>query len=560
MPTPYEYTYGDVKFYDLGGTLVLDTQASAYALYLVEDTEPSPDPKWVRVEVPGADGAVDLSRALTGQVQYATREITLRFAGSQATHALALGVVRTFRKLLHGQRLRVATMLTTQVSGYYVADVECDGTADPSGIVEITVTATCDPFIRTGTQTLALTASSTGSTTAKLAVTTPNANLLKGAGTIGASYASTAYCPVTPTTARLWWARGKNLLDVSRWTVRGWVDPSGTRARHDVEVVGQAIHLGAVDAAKDYYVDVVATGQVGITSHDVNYAVGLPFLTNGTTYSRTVGLVACLSGTISSVSSPSVRIATIEMSGIDADGYVTGAIYSSAANSIATPAAGDYADDRITGFTHSKTGTEHVCAVRVSVSGIESDDLVVTVGASSSAQLTAYEEAILGYATVDFGGTWLVSSYLSATDTATICPWGEVAVTHNLKATANSLKPAALSPAVTTTGSVDGWPPTDATCLCLAAVDAYGNDCPSCLLTTSYATIGTKTGSNTTMRSTPTVTTTGGAYVKLGGRVAIVPSGAQELQALTVPGGSFSVDYATLDGQAGTLTWEGGVL
>ena len=560
MPTPYEYTYGDVKFYDLSGTLVLDTQASAYALYLVEDTEPSPDPKWVRVEVPGADGAVDLSRALTGQVQYATREITLRFAGSQATHALALGVVRTFRKLLHGQRLRIQTMLTAQVSGYYVADVECDGTADPAGIVEVTVTATCDPFIRTGTQTLALTASTTGSTAAKLAVTTPNASLLKGAGTFGASYTSTAYCPVTPTTARLWWARGKNLLDVSRWTVRGWVDPAGTREAHHVEVVGQAIHLGAVEEAKRYQVDVIATGQVGISSRDVNYSVGLPFLANGTTYSRTIALSAYLSGTISSVSSPSVKVETIDMSDVGADGYVTGATASSASNSVATPAAGDYADERITGFTHSKTGTERVCAVRVDLSGITSADLVVTISVATSAQLATYEEADLGYATVDFGGTFLGSSYLSATDTATICPWGEVVTTHNLRATANSLKPAALSPAVTTTGSVDSWPPTDATCICLSAVDAYGNDCPSCVLTTAYATIGTKSGSNSTMRSTPTVTTTGGAYVKLGGRVAIVPSGAQELQALTVPGGSFSVDYATLDGQAGTLTWEGGVL
>ena len=155
MPTAYEKTYGAVAFYDVDGTAIFDTE-SDLGLWTTMDEEPSPGPKWIRVDVPGADGAVDLSRALAGQTTYEMREIRLGFGGKCADHATALALVHQMRRALHGARVRVETLLTAQIGGYYIADCECDGIAYASGDVEVTVTATADPFIRVGNQTLAL--------------------------------------------------------------------------------------------------------------------------------------------------------------------------------------------------------------------------------------------------------------------------------------------------------------------------------------------------------------------------------------------------------------------
>ena len=71
---------------------------------------------------------------------------------------------------------------------------------------------------------------------------------------------------------------------------------------------------------------------------------------------------------------------------------------------------------------------------------------------------------------------------------------------------------------------------------------------------------GTVTGSNTTMRSVPRVTSYRGIAVTIDGRTAIVGPGTVDLPALTIPGGSFTVDYVPVGGYDATLTWEGGAL
>ena len=88
MPTAYEKTYGAVKFYETDGTPIFDTEDDL-DLWTTMDDEPSPEPKWIRVNVPGADGAVDLSRALAGQTTYEMREIRLGFGGKCALPGFA---------------------------------------------------------------------------------------------------------------------------------------------------------------------------------------------------------------------------------------------------------------------------------------------------------------------------------------------------------------------------------------------------------------------------------------------------------------------------------------
>lgn len=564
MPTAYEQTYGEVTFYDLSGTKIYAMTADL-GLWLVEDTEPSPDPKWVRVDVPGADGAVDLSRALAGQVTYEMRDITLRFGGKRADHATALALVRTLRSALHGARVRIKTMLTGLVSGYYVADCECDGTAHAGGEVEIEVRAWADPFIRVGTHTLLFSQSLSNVTLEKCQLSSPPAALLRGVGHIDASFPPGAYNPLGATSARLWWARGANLLDPSRLAMRAWTYPSAAPVPSDVAttfgatVDGQTITLGSIDAANDYKVDLLTSARKGVSIA----STGIPFLDIGDVYGNAVSVGVFLSGSVTAVSSPHVRLGIAKTASTGADGWVWGTLSEPASTMPTTPAANtEYGDELVcTGTVSvSSADTEPLSALWVRIGGITGTDIRVRVSiVSGSTPPTTWEAADLGYATVDFGGSWCSRMNISH-DSAVIQPWGEVTTTHRCRQTANPAKAEAQTPETTTTGSIDGWPPSDATALCLAAVNMYGEPCATSTIKATYYFTTSVTVSNTDMRATPTVTSNGGAFVAIGTVKAIVPPGSHDVPELTIPSGQFSVEHATLGGTSGRVEWEGGVL
>lgn len=570
MPTAYEQTYGEVTFYDLAGTKIYAMTADL-GLWLVEDTEPSPDPKWVRVDVPGADGAVDLSRALAGQVTYEMRDITLRFGGKCADHATALALVRTLRKALHGARVRVETMLTGLAGGYYVADCECDGDADPEGIVTIDVTAQADPFIRVGTQSLALAGTSSVTKGPASRVDVP-ASFARGVGSLTAEAChgtGTYYSPLRATTARLWYAHGAdaakvNLLDVTTLRVSGY-DNDGIGANvhaDDVYATGHVIDVGALVSShfKTVVLSPYRRGASG-SAPDCE-AVGIPLVSGNKNYTTSGYVGLYLSGTVDSVNSPSISLGRFT-SVLEVDQYGVPTTYTSSQSTmtvVGSLTARTY-DGTLVAYA-STLLADPVNAYYLKFNGIESTgglkaQLVLVTGSPSTNLPQVWREPDVGYVDIDLGGTFCRTT--TDGDVAVISPLG-VTVTHNCALSAEGYVAADLSDPYVTTGAMGGWLPEDATHATFSAVNAYGEDCPMATSQIASRAIGTASGSNLTMRSTPTVTTTGGAYVSIGGRDAIVAAGTHELPSLTIPAGAFTVDYATLDGSAGTLAWEGGVL
>lgn len=557
MPTAYEKAYGEVTFYDLAGTKIYAMTADL-GLWLVEDTEPSPDPKWVRVDVPGADGAVDLSRALAGQVTYEMRDITLRFGGKCADHATALALVRTLRKALHGARARVETMLTGLAGGYYVADCECDGDADPEGIVTIDVRAQAEPFIRVGTQTLAL-AASPRTFEGPDPMLVPTSSVTRGAGSINAQFVGSAENPQGATSAHLWWAMGDNLFDVGRQTVRAF-DGTTPVTPHASSVSGQTIYLGSVDGG-NCSAEIVGSSR---TSARVTMC-GFPFVYEyaPSFYPSRRGVAVFLSGDITAVSSPSVYVTRYESTTIDASGHISAGTSTSSPSTAGTAVTTGSIADQLVYYCEIKApSTSIVCrpiqAFVVTLSGITGTDVslrvMVTEGGTAP---TEWEPAALDYATVDFGGSWCCVG--NRTDEATIT-YGKVVTTHNLVESGNPSVPVDASTPFETTGTVSGWPAQGATQMCLSAVNSYGDECATCVIDTVSYFIDTETATNQTMRSTPTVTSSGGMLLSIGGRDAIVAAGTQAVPSLTIPAGAFSVEYATFDYANATMTWEGGVL
>lgn len=538
MPTAYEKTYGAVKFYDVDGTPIFDTEDDL-DLWTTMDDEPSPEPKWVRVSVPGADGAVDLSRALAGQTTYEMREIHLGFGGKCADHATALALVHQMRRALHGARVRVETLLTAQISGYYVADCECDGIAYASGDVEVTVNATADPFIRVGNQTLALPITSTDVQSGSVAkVTTgydPSAAIYEVAldGAAG-SHA----CPVGADVVRLWWALGENLFDASAW-------PYATDAisyNPPPTIDGQKLRF-STNSTGFTRIQFKASDRTGTWP---SWPYSFPFTGSDAGSGSTAHLVAYVSGTVTAVgSSPHVKVALVEDgTGTDADGFVQGTTTSDSF----TPTVGTVSQT----LAVTPVGGV-VSAIDVEVKNAACSltvGLALVVGTSPA----SWEAATLGYADMFLPAP--IGQYEGTGDMLTVYPYGaEVmyVVTH-ADGTSTGTHAATYEDA-----TVGGMPPAGATYVS-ASVMCEGGTSGQTTMVSTMPTRGTATGSNTTMRSIPSVTSFRGITVTIDGRTASVGPGTVDLPALTIPGGTFTVDYVPVGGFDATLSWEGGVL
>lgn len=558
MPTVYEKAYGSVKFYETDGTPIFDTEDDL-GLWTSVDEEPSPEPKWVRVSVPGADGAVDLSRALAGQVTYERREIALQFVGKCASHAAALALVHQMRRALHGARVRMETVLTAQVGGYYIADCECDGVALTSGEVTVDVTATADPFIRIGTQSLALPAQTSHDGTALNVQPVPTGGdpstatyvvLLVGASSQDAAQPS----PVMATSARLWWAMGDNLFDPTLWPYEASDPFSGVfdgRVR-----LASSLSSGAT-------VEVKASSATGTWPE---WPHSFPFGWFGDIHQQIAvdpsgqRIVAHVTGTVYSVgSTPTVTVTAIANgTGTDADGHVQGLTTSASASLSVGNVDQTLVIDPATA-TWSGSGATALSAIRCEVSGAWAD-LRVYLMLTCDPTLTTWEAPTLGYSDV----TWAtpIGWYDAMSDSVFIGPV-DAYVRHFVYTDGGGTSTGRVSvePWLVEPATVTQMPPEGAKWVS-ASVGQTGGQTGATWLYGTYPTPSTATGTNTTMRSTPSVTTSGGATITIDGRTAIVGPGTVDLPALVIPGGTFTVDYALFGSNPtdGTLTWEGGAL
>lgn len=556
MPTAFEKTYGAVKFYDLGGTAIFDTEDDL-DLWTTMDDEPSPEPKWIRVNVPGADGAVDLSRALAGQTTYEMREIRLGFGGKCADHATALALVHQMRRALHGARVRVETLLTAQISGYYVADCECDGTADAGGGVEVTVTATADPFIRVGNQTLELPFSAANTDFSPTIAIPSNRDAAVSSYFVNPLGIENSHvCPIGADVVRLWWAMGDNLLDPSMWP---YVCTSQFPATINKQVISLA--CGTLLQPDDTTFQLKASNATGTWP---SWPYSFPFGSfEGRIASMVdasgVRLVAHVTGTVYNVGTmPQVILsATANGTGTDVNGFVLGSI----ATTSATLATGSVDQTLVIDpatATWSGSGATALSAITILADDV-SAQLNVRLMLTCDPTLTTWEPATLGHSDVTLDAPIGWYEGLTGSDQVQVLPY-EVTVNH--KVTHEDGTSTGTSTRATVGEGTSGGMPASGATYVTAALMCDGGPSNSVAVWASMPVPSTATGTNTTMRSTPSITSGDGASITIDGRTATVGPGTVALPALVIPGGTFTVDYALFGSNPtdGTLTWEGGVL
>ena len=128
--------------------ITFDNKHSYWEWGLMLKTPPkitSPEAKTHYVEIPGAHGALDLTEALTGKVQYKNRKIELDFittAGREDWSAVYSDILSA----LHGQMKNIT--LDDDPHHYYRGRVKVHDPERIKNIVTLRMTAEVEPFKR----------------------------------------------------------------------------------------------------------------------------------------------------------------------------------------------------------------------------------------------------------------------------------------------------------------------------------------------------------------------------------------------------------------------------
>lgn len=107
------------------------------------DVVGSPAPNTSYVEVPGGNGHIDLTEALTGDVTYSNRTLTLQLA-LKTTPALWPQVTNRIYNALHGRAVQV--ILDEEPTHYFYGRADVESAARTRNAGQVAISVDCDPY------------------------------------------------------------------------------------------------------------------------------------------------------------------------------------------------------------------------------------------------------------------------------------------------------------------------------------------------------------------------------------------------------------------------------
>lgn len=121
------------------------THTSTWGLVLTEAGIGLPEPKTTYLDIPAANGSLDLTEALTGSVYYGTRELTFTFATKDSRSGMTWAeLLATVTSAVHGQRLNI--VLDDDPDWYYTGRCAVDSFATSGHLRQVVIKATCEPY------------------------------------------------------------------------------------------------------------------------------------------------------------------------------------------------------------------------------------------------------------------------------------------------------------------------------------------------------------------------------------------------------------------------------
>ena len=103
-----------------------------------------PTPKTVSVKIDGRDGELNLSRALTGEMKYGTRNADFTFLVTEGTQSERNDLINEIVNLIHGKELEIIE--PDDEDHYLLGECSVSDITNTKGYGSFKVKATCEPY------------------------------------------------------------------------------------------------------------------------------------------------------------------------------------------------------------------------------------------------------------------------------------------------------------------------------------------------------------------------------------------------------------------------------
>ncbi len=103
-----------------------------------------PEPKTKYIELDGANGTLDLSEALTGEITYKDRSVTASFWTSEGSRADRSRLLQKVISAIHGKKIKIVE--PDDLDHYFVGRVMVKSTNNILPYAEMTMEADCEPW------------------------------------------------------------------------------------------------------------------------------------------------------------------------------------------------------------------------------------------------------------------------------------------------------------------------------------------------------------------------------------------------------------------------------
>lgn len=222
-----------------------------WALTLESWDAQKPGGKWEYIDVPGAAGSLDVSRALSQDVPPKTRTLVFNFGVSTGEHSQAVAVVDSVAAALHLQKMRIQTPDDVDAGLWYVGNCEITKFEYVGTGARIELTAECEPYrySATGGTLTTGTAVQTNIGPDKILSVPTDARTL--ARNVWAEYYTASNYPASADAIALCFAANSNLFDLDNATLRGVTIRTGTGTSwtksNNIAQDGQKVAFGGVN-------------------------------------------------------------------------------------------------------------------------------------------------------------------------------------------------------------------------------------------------------------------------------------------------------------------------
>lgn len=507
-------------------------------------------PKFIRVSVVGADGALDLTKSVSGAVTYEPRTLTAQFSRDCESYWDAVKVADSVAAAFHG--VECVIKAPEFDGGYMIGSIEVGEPDYFSHALTITLQAECDPYIyRAENGSKQLPPSNGTQLIGRRIDGLPREFSMGSFKALLRTVGGNGYWNDVTTRGAMVTASTDNMLDIGIGNVllSTHENGSGSWARSgNMYRSGQRVYTRAMSDNWVHRVSVLASKSRNWMSEEGGFMVPVFPLQQGGMF-----LTAFLTGSVKSGSNPLIKLNIGRGTGRvndESGGGIASSSISMAA--LFTPVIGkQYIDEPITVKVPDKFGMNEIW---IDFENIASDGMGVSLMLSKSAP-SAWVAPNVKVQTFSLGST--MQRTAKSADTAEVSIFG----TKTTKNTVASSDPRVAKDGHggTFIGSRVGAPADGSKSVMFMLVGTSGLLDNFETTLTTYA-FRTQTISNDAMPATPSVTCgSPTVFVQNGKKIATGP-GDSQLLPITIGRGSSQVEYAVVGDSTAILSWKRGYL